>query len=420
MDVATTDRDPSANLSGILNLTTSNDPILLALTARASDLCRSEAAGVATRRSDRMHFLTSHGIPTDRTPHIGALVDEIPPAEGLRVIEDTGRDRTLAASPLFAQPRGFRFVAAAPLLDTEGVQVGTLCVFDVRPRTLTEAQGRSLLLLAGQVAQRLTTLRLEADLIAARTQAERTATEATRLSGVVREAEHRLGALFERLAGTPLRALTTCARLLLCEASRGADSATTARLTELVKELRRLSVGFPNLLEQLERGSGFLLPEVSAFSLRDLLDDLRQGVEATAAGRGIAISFTLTAPVDILRNDPRRLHTVLGALLDRALLATPVGGAVSLRISGDEEHLRFEVRDGGPGMPRAEVERLFDPQLPERDDRPLTPEERAQLSERLSLSLGRYHARLIGGDVFAASAPGLGTLITLAMPANIG
>lgn len=415
-----TDRDSAARASGILNLSTSNDPILLALMARAVEHSRGVAAAIALPRSDRVHFITSHGIPTDRIPLLPALVDEIPLDQGLRVIADTARDRSLASSPLFEPRRGFRFVAVAPLLDADGSQMAVLCVFDGRPRTLTEAQAHVLLLLAGQVAQRLATLRLEADLIATRAQAERASGEASRLHAVVRETESHLGAVFEGIAGTPLRALTTCARLLLCEASRGSDGSVSARLSELVRELARLSVGFPGLLEEVERGGRFLLPEVSAFPLKELVDDVLKGIERAAQSRGLALSLAISAGPDIIRNDPRRVRTVLGALLDRALSATPDGGSISLRVSGDEDHLRFEVRDGGPGMPRSEVERLFDPQIPEREEGPLTTEERTQLSERLALSMARYHARLIGGDVFAASAPGLGTLITLNMPANIG
>ena len=50
---------------------------------------------------------------------------------------------------------GIRFYAGAPLVNEEGIVLGTLCVFDHVPRTLTEQQQQALRVLARHVMTHL-------------------------------------------------------------------------------------------------------------------------------------------------------------------------------------------------------------------------------------------------------------------------
>ena len=68
---------------------------------------------------------------------------------------DATQDARFAESPLVTCAPGVRFYAGAPLITPEGAAIGTLCVNDRVPRTLTPVQQEALRVLAGQVMTHL-------------------------------------------------------------------------------------------------------------------------------------------------------------------------------------------------------------------------------------------------------------------------
>jgi GAF domain-containing protein len=71
------------------------------------------------------------------------------------LVPDASRDARFAANPLVTGDPGIRFYAGAPLVTATGHALGTLCVIDRKPRTLTPAQVTQLRALADQVVVHL-------------------------------------------------------------------------------------------------------------------------------------------------------------------------------------------------------------------------------------------------------------------------
>ena len=67
------------------------------------------------------------------------------------VVRDTLRDPRFQRNPLVTGGPRFRFYAGVPLTGPGGKRVGTLCILDTRPRTLTAAQASVLASLAREV-----------------------------------------------------------------------------------------------------------------------------------------------------------------------------------------------------------------------------------------------------------------------------
>ena len=86
---------------------------------------------------DRIWFKSHHGLPVqqiDREPGLcaSAILDGAP-----YLIEDARIDPRSLANPLVAGDFGLRFYAAVPLTTSDGHKLGTLCILDKEPRTLT-------------------------------------------------------------------------------------------------------------------------------------------------------------------------------------------------------------------------------------------------------------------------------------------
>ena len=108
--------------------------------------------------------------------------------------------------------------------------------------------------------------------------------------------------------------------------------------------------------------------------------------------------------------DAGRLEQVLTNLLAHALRFTPAGGRVAVEVWADADAAHVAVSDAGPGIPAAEVPRLFE-----------LRKSGAGMSGRgdasgLGLVICRHLVEAHGGTIRAESAPGGGTRFVLALP----
>jgi GAF domain-containing protein len=105
---------------------------------------------------DRIWFKSAEGLEgvdqIDREP--GLCASAILSAEPW-IVEDARVDPRALANPLVAGEFGLRFYAGCPLRTDDGYNLGTLCVIDKEPRSLTEEQVQVLDDLAAVVVHEL-------------------------------------------------------------------------------------------------------------------------------------------------------------------------------------------------------------------------------------------------------------------------
>jgi len=90
--------------------------------------------------SERQWFKSRHGIDVTETPRDMSLCAHAILEPDVMEIPDTLADSRFAQNPLVIHDPRIRFYAGMPLTLADGSRVGTLCVGDVRPRHLDEAQ----------------------------------------------------------------------------------------------------------------------------------------------------------------------------------------------------------------------------------------------------------------------------------------
>ncbi len=164
-----------------------------------------------------------------------------------------------------------------------------------------------------------------------------------------------------------------------------------------------------DLLDQAKLDAGRMSVESLPFDLRRLLAQqmLFWRAEARRKGLRLRLSGARVCPRWV-QGDPTRLRQILNNLLSNALKFTE-HGSVTLTITADAGHaLTLSVKDTGPGLDASALETLFAPFQQARPD-----VARTHGGTGLGLAISRDLARLMGGDLTAASDPEGGARFTL-------
>jgi signal transduction histidine kinase/FixJ family two-component response regulator len=164
-----------------------------------------------------------------------------------------------------------------------------------------------------------------------------------------------------------------------------------------------------NNLDLARIEAGQLAIERSAHEARALLDDVAATLRVVAQAKGLALELQLAEDLPhVLSLDAARVRQVLINLLGNAIKFTQ-RGKVTLAAQWQAGELRCEVRDTGPGIPAASLDRIFE------------PFQRAPgvtaAGTGLGLSITRKLVELMGGTISVRSQPGEGATFELRLPA---
>ncbi len=121
----------------------------------ASRICEVPIALISLVDVDRLYFKAAIGLEKTEAPLQHSFCVHAIRQHGVFVVPDTTQDSRFASMPSVITPPHQRFYAAAPLVAPNGAALGTLCVIDHKPRTLTAGQSDSLAILARQVVAQL-------------------------------------------------------------------------------------------------------------------------------------------------------------------------------------------------------------------------------------------------------------------------
>jgi signal transduction histidine kinase len=152
---------------------------------------------------------------------------------------------------------------------------------------------------------------------------------------------------------TPLTSIL--ANLELLEASlHGEDAETAAAALRSSRRMRRL-VGDLLLLARADAGREGLREHVA---LTDIAREAAAEVAPVAADHDLVLDLPERGPV--IEGVADDLHRLALNLIENALLHTPPGTAVTVRVGEAAGLAVLEVEDAGPGIPPEARERIFD------------------------------------------------------------
>lgn len=137
-----TERQAALDQTGLL--TTGYEERFDRLTRMAKSAFRVPIALVSLIDRDRQWFKSSQGLEAEETPRSLSFCGHAIHQSDLFIINNALEDERFRENPLVKEDPFIRFYAGAPLHNSEGFRLGTLCIIDQEPRAL-DAEEQKLL-----------------------------------------------------------------------------------------------------------------------------------------------------------------------------------------------------------------------------------------------------------------------------------
>ena len=175
----------------------------------------------------------------------------------------------------------------------------------------------------------------------------------------------------------------------------------TMVLTRLVGDLRDLALA----------EAGQLRLERKAFSLADVIAQVKGGLEVQAHEKEVTLKFEVAAGLPKVQADEQRIAQVLFNLMSNALRHTPLSGTITISAELRDERVLVSVRDTGTGILPEDLPHVF-----ERFYRADRSRARSTGGSGLGLTISKQIIEAHGGQVWAQSWLGAGSTFAFSLP----
>lgn len=374
-------------------LDTPPDAELDALVELVARVCDVPFALISLVAKDRQYFKSALGLDETGTSREISFCAHAIMGRDTMVVPDAEVDPRFRDNPLVTGGPKVRFYAGAPLTTDAGMNLGTLCVLDQRPRQLSDDQLQTLRLMARQVMKHLD---LRRELVEKKALAQA-------LDDALQARERVLSVVSHDLR-TPLSTVSITADHLEEVTSDERVQRASRRLRRAVRSMGRL---VDDLLDFESMNKGRMSMRHRPVPLTEILEAVHGAHELAAAEREVALVVDAVDDV-VIACDPGRVQQALGNVVRNALAVCSKGGTVRLRATDEGASVSISVIDDGPGFEEAVADRLFEPFW------------RGSSSHQGGVGLGLAIANTIaqahGGSLAAVSEPGNGACFTLTLP----
>jgi two-component system phosphate regulon sensor histidine kinase PhoR len=175
----------------------------------------------------------------------------------------------------------------------------------------------------------------------------------------------------------------------------------TQRMERLVKDLLRLA--------RLDAGQETL--DLVGCDTRGLPEAVIADLASDADARGQRIEVSVKLGAETVRADPAKLHDALRNLVANAITYSPEGAVIRIDAAPDGNQVAIAVSDEGPGIPDADLSRVF-----ERFYRVDKSRARDPGGTGLGLAIVKHLVELHGGSVRVENRPEGGARFVLTLP----
>lgn len=208
---------------------------------------------------------------------------------------------------------------------------------------------------------------------------------------------------------TPLAAIMGAAGTLRDYQSALLEEDRLELLTTVTDESERLNRFIANLLDMTRIESGAMEPNAAFHYIGDIAGSALRRASKILAHHEVDVRVPAELPM--VRVDPVLFEQVLFNLLDNAAKYAPEGSIVRVQAESNGQRVVVRVSDEGPGIPRGDLERVFDTFYRVRKG------DHVRAGTGLGLSICRGFVEAMGGTIAAENrADRSGAVFIVSLP----
>ncbi len=315
------------------------------ITRLASTICEVPVALISLIDADKQRFKSKVGTDlceTDR--EISFCAHAILTPREITIIPDSRKDIRFKDNPLLKHETPVIFYAGVPLLTRTGQPLGTLCVIDSKPRTLTESQIALLKDLASQVENLFELRRKNLKLLAIEQLLQKKNEQLRKFAGTV---SHDMK--------MPLANMIVTTDILRAKYAPQLDVQGNNYLSYLKQSSFSLSDYIDNLLSYYE-SEGQSPEQSETFELQDLLEEL---IDLLNINEDYIINMP-ESPMELTTNKSAVNQILLNLITNSLKYNDKETGIITIKSTQDHAYYYVQVSDNGKGIAKDKQESIFE------------------------------------------------------------
>jgi signal transduction histidine kinase len=366
------------------------------LTAMSSQICGCKMSFISLIDEDRQWFKSAYGLEvTGTSREVAFCAHAINNPNEIMVVPDARVDDRFHDNPLVVGDPHLAFYAGVPLVNEEGMALGTLCVLDSEPKMLNEGQLQALNALADQV---MALLELRKSKRGVEEMLRREQERSRELEQFAFIAAHDLK--------SPLNGIVSMSEHLIANNCEGLSSEALRMLSSIQGASSQLATLINGLLDyhRLDTTEEDVKSPVHRAEIQAQLTELFGG-DST-----VDLSFSIE-PISVNTYGPVLLQVLLNLVSNAVKYGDKTSTSVHVAITETPGLYEVTVTDNGPGIDPKFHDKLF--QLFET----AAPADRyGNRGNGIGLAIVKKHIVRLGGTIEFQSQQGKGTTFTFTLP----
>ena len=314
------------------------------ITSLVASICNMPISLISIIDEDKNYFKSTFGLETEENLRsLSFCGHAINDSEAITIVNDSRIDERFCNNPFVLNGSAI-FYAGVPLTTKDGYKIGTLCVFDDKPRQLDDNQKKALKILAEQVMILFEKEYQNTILNVLQEQLKTTNENLEKFAGVV---SHDLK--------SPLANIISLTNLIEEENEGFLNDDSKMYLSYLKSasySLRNYIDGILNFY----KSDSLLVCNKQEFKLDDLLTEVKN-ILPISSNVSIESNFENV----VITTNKAALQQVFLNLISNALrYNSKENSLVKIIFSQDDKHLKFTVSDNGNGIESKNFKKIFD------------------------------------------------------------
>lgn len=367
------------------------------ITSLIASVCDAPVCLITLLDEERNFLKSCYGVELSESSRgISFCGHAILQPEDLFIVEDTSLDPRFSDNPIVTE-MGYKSYIGAPLVNDDGFALGTLCIFDSKPRKLKEKEREIIVAMAKQVVNLFELHKKNNQLNETQKELEERNTRLKKFAGLV---THDLK--------SPLGNIFTLTRMLKEECMIGLSKECTTYL-DYIEESSVTMRNYVSDMLDFYKSDGLLKEKETQFLLGDLFEDLEEMLFVNPS------SFIYPTEAIFIHTNKQALYQILLNLITNSLKYNHhKKPTVTIQFSEEPLEYTFTVIDNGPGITEEDQVGIFD-----MFKTTSNTDKDGKRGSGIGLATVQNLVKKLNGTIHLASTIGKGTSITFTIKKTI-